>query len=567
MNSGRNIEHPPGISLVDIYFVVFRHKWMILLFTVAGMLAATAYFFLKQPPYQSSAKLMIKYVSDSRPVNPTESGSQVTSMDPNQSLLNSEMQIISSFDLYEQVATNVGPEKVLAKLGGGSDAILAASVINQGLKIEPSRDSAVIMITFSHPDQTIVRPVLSSIIDAYREKHIAVHKTGGISDDFLMEQTSQLRQQIAETENELRMAKTNAGIIDVAESEKSYSQAMSKIQGELFQAELELAEHQATLNEMTGSKSSGPKPTNAVTDQKIPDEILAKYKTVCARLAYLQKRQYEFLFLQGYTEENKLVKEGRDQMAELVKSKNDLEELCPALTALDFSTTAPATSTTSTASSSVQMTSLPTRIKTLNAQMAKIQADAAKLNDAEGKIFELLKKKKMQEVYLDNIQNNLQQKQIDAQLGSVQMSGNIPQIEKPTPPFRDFKKFYKIIAMLVFGGMFAGLGLAFLIEFYLDRSIKRPIEVQTKLGIPFFISIPDLNQGNRKSLPAPKRKQLGYTNGTPATGGAVRSRKARSKSWRGKSTADSTPTTMRCATGWWFISSPSTSRANPSSWP
>jgi Mrp family chromosome partitioning ATPase len=48
-----------------------------------------------------------------------------------------------------------------------------------------------------------------------------------------------------------------------------------------------------------------------------------------------------------------------------------------------------------------------------------------------------------------------------------------------------------------------------LIELFLDRSIKRPIEIQTKLKIPFFLSIPDLSRGNSKRAMAANR-QLGY---------------------------------------------------------
>jgi Mrp family chromosome partitioning ATPase len=49
-------------------------------------------------------------------------------------------------------------------------------------------------------------------------------------------------------------------------------------------------------------------------------------------------------------------------------------------------------------------------------------------------------------------------------------------------------------AVLVAGGIAAGLALAFLIEMFLDRSLKRPVEIEAKLGLPLFISIPDFTQ-------------------------------------------------------------------------
>ncbi|HEV2695331.1 MAG TPA: Wzz/FepE/Etk N-terminal domain-containing protein [Verrucomicrobiae bacterium] len=529
MNSGRNIDHAahpahplpgPGLTLVDIYFVVFRRKWVILICGLLGIAAAAGYYFMHQPKYESSAKLMIKYVSDSRPVNPVDNSAQVTTSDPNAALLNAEMDVLTSFDVYEQVATNVGPEKILAKVGGGSDGIVAAGVISSGVKIVPSHDSSVIQITFSHPDRNVVGPVLDALIQAYREKHIKVHKSIAIPDDFLMEKTSDLQQQIAQIDEELRQAKTNAGIIDVADAEKSYSDEIALLRQELFKAEADLAEHQASVSDMNAAAKISS--TNGMgDDQKIPDDLMIRYKAACTRIDFLQKRLTEFSY-QGFTESNKLVVEARGQISDATKLKSSLESQCPALAALDFSTVAASSSPTASNSGiSPQVTSLPTRIKTLRAQLAQVQGEAVKMGDAEGKINDLLRKKKIKESYFENFKSQLEHKQIDEALGPGQLYSNIPIIEDPTPPFRDFKKFYKTIGALLVGGFLFGIGLAFLIEFYLDRTIKRPIEVQTKLKIPFFLSIPDLNQGNRKALGAPVRKQLGYANGKAAAGGAV----------------------------------------------
>jgi len=53
------------------------------------------------------------------------------------------------------------------------------------------------------------------------------------------------------------------------------------------------------------------------------------------------------------------------------------------------------------------------------------------------------------------------------------------------------------MAKLLAGGVFGGIGLAFFIEMFLDQSIKRPIEVETKLRLPLFLSIPDTSWNGR----------------------------------------------------------------------
>ncbi len=59
---------------------------------------------------------------------------------------------------------------------------------------------------------------------------------------------------------------------------------------------------------------------------------------------------------------------------------------------------------------------------------------------------------------------------------------------------RDWKKTYKMLAMVAFGGIFAGLAWAFLTEFFLDRSFRRPAEIEAKLKVPLFLSIPDVRR-------------------------------------------------------------------------
>ena len=525
MNSGKNLDHAPGLSLVDIYFVIFRRKWLILFFTAIGVAGGLGYFLLKQPPFQSTAVVMISYVTEMHPDDIGNNGSRTISMtEQGLSVMNSEMKILGSFDLFQQVATNVGPE-IITKIAGGNDPIAAASIISRNFKIEPIRDSGVIQLTFQNPDQSIVSPVVGAIIDEYLNLHLKFHSSIGISDALLTEKALSIKAQIALTDSELHMVKTNAGIVDVATEQKNYSDEIALIRRELFKARADLDEHQAGMNELSGPKNKGAKPTNSPAEQKIPDELLARYKSACTRLSYFQAKLNDYLLTQGYTEDNKLVKEARQQMAEVTKGKDQMEEQCPALAALDFSSVSPQTTgVNASAATTMQLSSLPTRIKTLENQLKQIQAQANNLGDAEQKISALMRKKKVDEDFLTTIETTLEKARISEDMGPGRVN-NIHTIQHPTPPSRDYKSYYKKIYAMLFGGLGFGLALAFLIEFFLDRSIKRPIEVQTKLKIPFFLSIPDLGQGsrqgNRKMLSTPERKQLGYTPGTSANGGAL----------------------------------------------
>ena len=63
MNDDRDQDgKPQGMGLDDIYFVLFRQKWIIILFSAVGVLGAVGIFAIKPPRFRSEAKLYIRYV-------------------------------------------------------------------------------------------------------------------------------------------------------------------------------------------------------------------------------------------------------------------------------------------------------------------------------------------------------------------------------------------------------------------------------------------------------------------------------------------------------------------------
>jgi Mrp family chromosome partitioning ATPase len=60
----------------------------------------------------------------------------------------------------------------------------------------------------------------------------------------------------------------------------------------------------------------------------------------------------------------------------------------------------------------------------------------------------------------------------------------------------------KVAGLLAGGGILAGLALAFFLELILDRSVRRPSDIITNLGLPLLISIPDARKNlNGKRVP------------------------------------------------------------------
>jgi len=507
MNNGQHNGSSPGITLNDIYFVLFRHKWKIIFLSAAGIATGVVYYLVNPPPFESEAELLVRYVLDSRSPNPSSSNTRETApTDLGESIINSEIKILTSFDIAQQVAKTIGPEKILARMGGGSDPIHAANVIKNNLFVQAPDKSSVIDIIFRNPDPAIVQPVLQEIISAYLDKHLEVHQSVGKSDDFLTEETTRLSSEISQTENELRTVKKNAGIVSIETAEKSYSEQIARIREELLQAQADLAEHQVVLKSGTADAAPG---IAASSDSQ------EEYQTICAHLDFLKRRQTDYLTQQGYTEENKLVKEVRGQIAETEKLKTNLEEKYPSLAGSYIPSSNLSAQQLSSGGGMEGLVSPQLKISVLKQELNQLQAEAANVDDAESKISDLQRKKSVQEGNYQYFSTSLEQARIDETLGAGRVD-NINSIQAPSPPFKDRSKKLKSMLMIIVGGILGGVAWAFLIEFYFDTSVKRSIEVESKLKLPLFLSIPDIARNGYKHLAATtKRRQLQQNGDAP----------------------------------------------------
>src|SRR5213080_2085572 len=151
-----------GMSLGDVYYVLFRHKWKIAAICGLGLAIAAALPAMWPLMYQSEAKLFVHYVVDNKSLSQIgPADAKVTSPDQSgRSVINTELEILTSLDLAQVVATNVGPERVLGK-GGSKEPWAAAGLIHANLTAESPQGGSVIRLLFKHRDAAMASVVLN----------------------------------------------------------------------------------------------------------------------------------------------------------------------------------------------------------------------------------------------------------------------------------------------------------------------------------------------------------------------------------------------------------------------
>ena len=298
-----------GMSVGDIYYVLFRRKWMILALSVAGIVAALAVCVIKPPQYKSEAELSLDVLATPALSAPGEEGRPMGGAIGN--IVNNEMEILQSLDLAQHVVQAMTPERILAGAGGGRDTNQAAYLIQKGLTVENVLGSSVIHLTFQHPDTNIVQEALNYIIDGYFTKHFQMHHGVIVVGDFLTNEIVRLHGELAQTQKQIQQAQSEAGVIDLEVAKQDYADRIAKFRADISSAETDLAEHQATVKALSQGATTN---TNGEAVAKISADQYDEYRRVCARLAILTKKEDDYLTQQGFTQESILVKDVRRRL-------------------------------------------------------------------------------------------------------------------------------------------------------------------------------------------------------------------------------------------------------------
>ena len=129
----------------------------------------------------------------------------------NDTFINAEVSILTSWDLAVQVAEALGPKRVLPDAKGNPSITEAAGAIFSGLKVASTKNSNVIQVSYTNSRPEVATLVLNELVNRYFTKHLEVHRSAGAF-DFVSQQTDQVRSRLNQTEDALKALKAKAEV-------------------------------------------------------------------------------------------------------------------------------------------------------------------------------------------------------------------------------------------------------------------------------------------------------------------------------------------------------------------
>lgn len=504
-----------GFSITpgDIIYTLFRHLKKIIFFAVLGLVAGAAAFKLMPLPYVSNAKLLVRYVTESQDFVSLDNSNTVSPGGRGDRVMNAELEILRSSDIALTVAEKVGPQTVLEGKGiGSSDELKSAAANNiiRNMSIGVmGRDSSVIQLSYSHNDQEVAREVLQTTIEDYLEKHVETHRSSEAFNSFLIQQTDQLKARLAQTEAELQRARQKAGVINLTDAKITLSQEIARIRQAVFETDAELAEYRSALEsfrELQSPLASSQTTDSGDTKQSdaelaILSKAIEDFENLRSSMDIMRSRQ-QALLLQ-FTPENTRVKAIQAKMEDAQEKMDTLIEEHPNIRATAI--TADVKSNTGlnpqleARAQSIRIRALSSRSNTLKSQLAELREEAKRIDSVEAEINELERRRELEETNYKNLVVSLESTRLEEDLRASK-TNNISIIQAPSIGQVENKKKLQLTAGVAGGIGIIGLVWAFAVDLLLDRSIKRPTEIQRNLGIPLFMSMPDLNENRFRGI-------------------------------------------------------------------
>lgn len=544
-----------GFGLADVYYTLFRQKWLIISLSVVGIVVAALIYFFMPVEYISSAKVLIRYVLESKAFDPNPGrDAQVRSPDiRGETILNTEIQIMTSLDLATNVADSVGADKILGSIGTKYNNVGAGGKIIAGLDANPFRLSNVILVSFKHRNPQIAQLVLHNLIQVYLKKHIEIHMGDG---DLLNNQKETFLTKLRDTERDLNQITSTNNIISIEEAKKSYAIEYARIRQELLVAETELEEKVALIKDLqkqpsdsresailtnstntiisstlssgvtntaeatalasgntnaiylatatnnpasnaTGIANSNTTATNTPMPASVPPEQIKAYQQLCTLLAASEKKESDLLGTQ--TEESRQVQTLRSRIAGMRKEQDTLTQKYPGLLLSQPAATTEASQSTTSQTDFMRIASLRAKIKTLNEQLKKVNADARAIDGLAPRYTELQRERIIDEAKYRFYSSSAEQAKVELNTTPGQVS-SINIVQDATPAAPDVTKRNKIVKNALVGGVLGGIALAFLLELFLDQSVKRPAEIERKVGLSCSIWIPRIDDRSHSAF-------------------------------------------------------------------
>jgi uncharacterized protein involved in exopolysaccharide biosynthesis len=477
-------------SLRDVVVPLYEHRWAAFLTFCLVFGGATAGVLLIEPEYESTMKVLVKRERMDPVMSPSANASSQATPVVTEDELNSEVEILKSRDLLEDVVVASGlvgaaPGAAPADSGNSESRLevaRAVTALEGNLAIVPLRRTTVIQVTYRSPDPELAARVLANLAKLYVEKHLSVHRPAG-AHDFFVEQTRTFGAELQEAESRLAAFSRTQRVISPAAERDSALQRLAEFEAAAQQTRAAIAESDQRISTLDAQIATTPsRQTTSISTSENGDLI----RGLKGKLLELELKEAELL--RKFTLEYPPVQQ---VMAEIAQIRTALT---------DAQATPVSTETTDRNPTHQWLRDERARVATdRNAQQARAQAlertiaeyraSAQHLDGARAQQEELLRSVKAAAEGYQLYQQKQEEARISDALDRTRIA-NVSLAEEPTVPTAPANSGRRTLLALAAVAAIAASAMIVLLLDRLNPYFRTPDDVEAFLGVPVLATLP-----------------------------------------------------------------------------
>jgi len=450
-------QHHSGIHLSDILFALFKRKGTIILCAVVGIIAAAAFYFFYPPVYESQAKLLVRYVLERSAVDPIEA----------------EKAAAASSNYTDRVI-----DAEIEILTSWDLAVQVAQAVGPKRLLPPATDP---LTKVAHAIGLKQPSAAATEAEAARSIILNLKVISNKGSNIIFVSYKNHNPEMATLVLQELLSRYFVKHLEVHRSAGAFdfvTQQTDQVRARLSQTEdalKSLRDKTGIVSLKEGSEALTVEAAKTQDALNVAEAELAEQKAVADQIGERKAKKWG---VKGQPSEK------------------------------------------SSLSGKARVAGIEAKVETLKTKLRDIQQKMKQLSELRPQMEDLERKRELDEANYKYFAASLEKARVDEALDPSKMP-NISAVQRPSPPMLETKMLNKIALGLAGGGITLGIALALLRGLALNRTVGRPLQLETQLHIPLMLSIPYSNGRNGHLVLPP--------DGSPANPEALATKRHHSK--------------------------------------
>jgi len=471
-------------GIADVLIILFKQKNKIIFIFSTIVITVTVATMMMVPIYKSYTKLLVKLGREYIFQNETGTA-RAPQYFKKEDVLNTEVQILTSEELIENVLKVIGVQTVYPELlknsASASRAMKkAVAKFKNNLNVYHVRKSDVISVGYKHRDPEVAAYVLNRLIDVYTERHLQLFSN--TRTDFFRNQLEVYRTRMENTSVVLKEFKDKNKVFSIKEQRtfmlrqydsldivwKQTMNRMQEIKQVMFSLEKQLKEIPENIivsSETTTNYYIETAMNKLLSLQLEEQRLLSKYDEGNRLVVSIRK---ETQLVKDFIAENEdrareNVRIGRNSIYQELKNRK--------------------------INSESELIALKAKSDAIKSQLGILEEQIKSLDTKEIMFNTISRELQAAEENYKDFQAKYEQASISEEMDRQKLA-NVSVIQKALVPERPISpnKRSNVIMAIILGGA-TSLGIALFFEFVIEQSMSTPENVERRLDIPVLATI------------------------------------------------------------------------------